>query len=337
MKTMKFMDAADSALTQAMAKDSRIVYFGEDVRALRINLYVRFGPERVRNAPISESAFLGAAVSAAMAGLIPIVEIYMVDFLSVAIDALLNHAAKVRDFSGNKWNVPLVVRAPCSGGYGDGGQHEQSLWGWLAHIPGLSVAIPSTPADAGGLMLAAIEHEDPVILMEPKLLCENWMDFLGGASRKSIQLDIPESGARGSVPDKWEPLPLGQSVIRQKGTDITIASVGVGVHRALEAADKLILEDIHAEVIDLRTLSPLDKETLTQSLSRTGRLLVVDEDYQAFGLSGELAALALEDDLSIQYARVCTETTIPFSREMEDRVLPNVERIVTAGKKLTGT
>ena len=186
-------------------------------------------------------------------------------------------------------------------------------------------------------MLAAIEHEDPVILMEPKLLSENWMDFLGGASRKTIQLDIPKSGAWCSVPNKWEPLPLGQAVIRRKGMDITIASVGVGVHRALEAANELIHEDIHAEVIDLLTLSPLDKESIIQSLSKTGRLLVVDEDYQAFGLSGELAAIALEADLSIQYARVCTKITIPFSRKMEDRVLPNVERIVEAAKNLTGT
>jgi pyruvate dehydrogenase E1 component beta subunit len=334
---MKFIDAPDSALAQAMAKDPRIVCFGEDVRALRANLFVRYGPERVRNTPISESAFLGAAVSAAMAGLIPVVEIYMVDFLSVAIDALLNHASKVRDFSGGKWNAPLVVRAPCSAGYGDGGQHGQSLWGWLAHIPGLSVIVPSFPADAGGLMLAAIEHEDPVIFLEPKLLCENWMDFLGGASRKSIQLDIPESGAKGTVPDKWESLPLGQAAIRKKGADLTIASVGVGVHRAIEAANKLIHESIQAEVIDLRTLSPLDKESLIQSLSKTGRLLVVDEDYLAFGLSGELAAVALEADLSIQFARVCTETTIPFSKEMEDRVLPNVERIVEAARKLMGT
>jgi pyruvate dehydrogenase E1 component beta subunit len=334
MKTMKFTDAADSALAQAMAKDARIIIIGEDTRAIRANLFVRFGQKRVRNTPISESAFLGAAVGAAMAGLIPVVEFYMADFLSVALDALLNHAAKIRSFSVGKWNVPLVVRAPCSGGYGDGGQHEQSLWGWLAHIPGLNVVVPSTPADAGGLMLGAIEHEDPVVFMEPKLLCENLMDFFGGASRKSISLDIPELGAKGPVPEKWKPLPLGQAVIRQEGTDISIASVGVGVHRAVEAASQLVKENIHAEVIDLRTISPLDNEILIQSLSKTRRLLVVDEDYQAFGLSGELAALALEADLSIQYARVCTETTIPFNRKLEDKALPNVERIAAAAKKL---
>jgi pyruvate dehydrogenase E1 component beta subunit len=334
MKTMKFTDAADSALAQAMAKDARIIIIGEDTRAIRANLFVRFGQNRVRNTPISESAFLGAAVGAAMAGLIPVVEFYMADFLSVALDALLNHAAKIRSFSGGKWNVPLVVRAPCSGGYGDGGQHEQSLWGWLAHIPGLNVVVPSTPADAGGLMLGAIEHEDPVVFMEPKLLCEKLMDFFGGASRKSISLDIPELGAKGPVPEKWKPLPLGQAVIRQEGTDISIASVGVGVHRAVEAASQLVKENIHAEVIDLRTISPLDNEILIQSLSKTRRLLVVDEDYQAFGLSGELAALALEADLSIQYARVCTETTIPFNRKLEDKALPNVERIAAAAKKL---
>ncbi len=155
MKTMSFTDAVDDALGQAMAADDRIILFGEDVPLLRRNLLVRFGPQRVRGTPISESAFLGAGVAAAMTGLRPVIEVYMVDFLGVAMDALLNHAAKLESFSGGNWTAPIVVRAPCGGGYGDGGQHEQSLWGWLAHIPGLTVVVPSNPADAGGLMLAA--------------------------------------------------------------------------------------------------------------------------------------------------------------------------------------
>jgi pyruvate/2-oxoglutarate/acetoin dehydrogenase E1 component len=167
MRNLFFTQAIDDALAQAMADDPRIVLFGEDIPLLRRNLLARFGPSRVRGAPISESAFLGASVAAAMAGLRPVVELYMVDFLGVCMDALLNQASKVSAFSGGKWTAPLVVRLPCGGGYGDGGQHEQSLWGWLAHIPGLTVVAPSTPADAGGLMLAALQQDGPVLFFEP--------------------------------------------------------------------------------------------------------------------------------------------------------------------------
>lgn len=172
MRTLTFGRAADDALGQAMAADPRIIVMGEDVPLLRRDLLARFGPKRVRGTPISESAFLGAGVAAAMAGLRPVVEVYMVDFLAVGMDSLLNQAAKVAAFSGGRWTAPLVIRAPCGGGYGDGGQHEQSLWGWLAHVPGLAVVVPSTPADAGGLMLAALRHDGPVIFMEHKLLSE---------------------------------------------------------------------------------------------------------------------------------------------------------------------
>ena len=194
MKTMYFTEAIDDALAQAMAQDSRIILFGEDIPLLRRNLLVRFGPNRVMGAPISESAFLGAGVAAAMAGLRPVVELYMVDFLSVAMDALLNHAAKIESFSGGKWTAPVVVRTPCGGGYGDGGQHEQSLWGWLAHIPGLTVVVPSTPADAGGLMLAALHHGGPVIFLEHKLLSETWLEFLGSGGRLTVKYDVPAEG-----------------------------------------------------------------------------------------------------------------------------------------------
>jgi len=239
MPTMTFADAIEDTLAQAMAADPRIVIFGEDVPALRRNLAVRFGEKRVRAAPISEAAFVGAAVTAAMAGLRPIVELYMVDFISVAMDALLNHAAKLDIFSGGQWQTPLVVRAPCGGWYGDGGQHEQSLWGWLAHIPGLSVVVPSTPADAGGLMLAALQHEGPVIYLEPKLLSADWIEFLGSGGRETVSYDIPAAGARGPVPRQWEPLPLGEAITRREGRDLTIVSVGVGVHRGLSAAEML--------------------------------------------------------------------------------------------------
>lgn len=334
MRTMFFTQAVDDALAQAMTYDPRIILMGEDTSLLRRNLLVRFGPKRVRSTPISESAFLGAGVAAAMTGLRPVVEIYMVDFLGVCMDALLNHAAKIAAFSGGKWSAPVVVRAPCSGGYGDGGQHEQSLWGWLAHIPGLTVIVPSTPADAGGLMLAALQSDGPVIFLESKLLSESWLEFLGSGGRRTVQYDIPSEGARGPVPQKWKPIPIGKAAIRCKGDDVTIVSVGVGVHRALKAAEMLRMEGITAEVLDLRTISPLDRVNLCQVVSRTGNLLVVDEDYERFGLSGEVAAVLQEEGVSFKYARVCTQTTIPYNHHLEHQILPNVERICAKIKEL---
>jgi len=336
MRTMFFTQAVDEAISAAMAADSRIILFGEDVPLLRRNLLVRFGPRRVRGTPISESGFLGAGVAAAMAGLRPVIEIYMVDFLGVCMDALLNHAAKVKAFSGGKWNAPIVVRSPCGGGYGDGGQHAQSLWGWLAHIPGLTVLVPSTPADAGRLMIAALKHDNPVLFLEHKLLSETWIDFLGSGGRDTVQYDVPAQGRKGTVPDDWKPLPLGKAVLRRKGKDVTIASVGVGVHRALEAAQILEIEGISAEVLDLRTVSPLDKNAVCKAVSKTGRLLVVDEDYEGFGLSGELSAKVLEAGISFKYSRVCTQTTIPYARNLEDQTLPNKERICASVRQLLG-
>lgn len=334
MRISLFTQATDNALAQAMADDPRIILFGEDVQLLRRNLLVRYGPGRVRGAPISESAFLGAGIAAAMAGLRPVVEMYMVDFLGVCMDALLNHAAKVEAFSDGKWTAPVVVRAPCGGGYGDGGQHEQSLWGWLAHIPGLSVLVPSTPADAGGLMLAALRHEGPVIFLEHKLLSEMWLEFLGSGARRTVEYDVPAEGAKGAVPHKWEPLPIGKAVLRRTGNDVTIVSVGVGVHRALEAAQTVEAEGISAGVLDLRTVSPLDKTAVCEAVGQTGRLLVVDEDYEGFGLSGELAAVVLEEGVPCKYARVCTQTTIPYARHLEDQILPNSKRICTSVRQL---
>ena len=336
MRKMHFTQAIDDALAQAMLADPNIVVFGEDVPLLRRNLMVRFGPKRVFGTPISESAFVGAGVAAAMAGLRPVVEVYMVDFLGVAMDALLNHAAKIATFSGGKWTAPLVIRAPCGGGYGDGGQHEQSLWGWLAHIPGLTVVVPSTPEDAGGLMLTSLQHDGPVIFMEHKLLSESWLDFLGSGGRKTVEYDLPFEGREGPVPNKWEPIPLGSAISRKNGNDLTIISLGVGVHRSLEAAKILKSEGISAGVIDLRCVAPLDKETVTQAITKIGRLLVVDEDYEGFGLSGELAAMALESSSAVKFGRVCTQNTIPYARHLEDKTLPDVERICKSARELIG-
>lgn len=334
MRELPFSQAIDDALDQAMAVDDTVIVLGEDVHTLRRNLFIRFGADRVRATPISEAAFVGAAVSAAMAGLRPVVEVMLVDFIAVAMDALLNHAAKLESFSGGRWRAPLVVRATCGGGYGDGGQHEQALWGWLAHIPGLSVVVPSTPAEAGALMLGALATEGPVIYLEHKLLSETWRDFVGSGGRETVSYDVPAAGARGQVPDKWQPLAPGTGVQRREGQDLTIVSLGVGVHRSLEAAEALAEEGIDAAVIDLRSVAPLDEALILGAVRRSGRLLVVDEDYERFGLSGEVAACVLEAGLAPRYARVCTQTTIPYDRRREDQTLPNVARILTAAREL---
>ncbi|HET7278522.1 MAG TPA: alpha-ketoacid dehydrogenase subunit beta, partial [Dermatophilaceae bacterium] len=220
MPRTTFSAAIERALLLAMGQDPSVVVIGEDVRLLRREAYVRFGGDRVVDSPVSESALLGAALGSAMAGLRPVVEVMFVDFVGVALDQLLNHAAKVEAFSGGRWQVPMVVRSACGGGYGDAGQHEQALWGLLAGIPGLSVVVPSTPADAAGLMLAAIEDPGPVVFLEHKLLSQQWLDFVGGTSRSSVSFDVPSAGAEGEVPDVPEPVPLGRAALRREGTDL---------------------------------------------------------------------------------------------------------------------
>jgi acetoin:2,6-dichlorophenolindophenol oxidoreductase subunit beta len=334
MRTMSFSDAIEDALMQAMASDEKIIIMGEDVQGLRLNLRVRFGRDRVLPTPISEQAFVGAAVGAAMGGLHPVVEVMLVDFIGVPMDAIFNQAAKIASFSNGKWKVPMVIRAACGGGYGDAGQHEQSLWGWLAHIPGLVVLVPSTPFDAGGLMMTALAHNGPVIYLEHKLLSQNWLDFMGGGGRKNMKFDVPPEGGRGPVPKIWEPLPMGEGVIRRDGNDLTIVSLGVSVHRALEAAKQLEPKGVSAQVIDLRSVAPLDKKLIIGCVSKTGCMLVVDEDYEAFGLSGELAAIVLEAGVDMKYARVCTKVTIPYARQAEYQTLPNVENIIESALQL---
>jgi pyruvate dehydrogenase E1 component beta subunit len=184
-------------------------------------------------------------------------------------------------------------------------------------------------------MCAALEHERPVVFLEHKLLSESMLEFLGYGGRRTVSFDVPETGARGPVPSRWQPLTFGEAALRREGSDVTIASVGVGVHRALEAAQKLERDGISAAVLDLRTLSPLDTGTLREHVGRTGRLVVVDEDYETFGFSGELAARVAEVGIPAAFARVCTRETIPYARETETRVLPNVERICEAVTRLS--
>jgi acetoin:2,6-dichlorophenolindophenol oxidoreductase subunit beta len=322
--------AIDRALAAAMARDRRVVVIGEDVRTLRRELYVRFGGRRVRDAPISETALLGTAVGGAMAGLRPVVEVMFVDFVGVALDQLLNHAAKVATFSGGRWDAPLVVRAACGGGYGDAGQHEQALWGLLAGIPGLSVVAPSTPADAAGLMLAALDEPGPVVFLEHKLLSDYWLDYLGGAGRTGVRLDVPADGAWGEVADPPEPVPLGRAALRRSGSHLAFVSLGVGAHRCVEASERLARDGVEAAVLDLRSVSPLDRTAILDVVQATGRVVVVDEDYVRGGLTGEVAALLAEHRMPVPYSRVATEQSIPYARRLETAVLPNVERIVAA-------
>jgi pyruvate dehydrogenase E1 component beta subunit len=307
---------------------------GEDIPLLRRGLLVRFGPKRVLGTPISESAFIGAAVTAAMGGLRPVVELMIVDFLAVAMDALVNQAAKVKTFSGGTWNVPLVLRATAGGGLGDAGQHEQTWWGWLAHIPGIHVVVPSTPAEAGGLMLASLQSDNPVVFLVHKFFDWQWLDFQGAGGRESVQFNIPREISEGLVPKRWKPIPLGTAKLRRTGTDLTIITLGMDVYRSLDAADVLQREGISAEVLDLRSVSPLDRSMITESAARTGRVLVVDEDYSAFGLSGEIAAILLEYGLKADFARVATQETIPFNLKQALATIPNTRRILEAARHL---
>ena len=336
VRELTFAAAIEAALAEAMAGDDRVVVFGEDVRLARRGQYVRFGGSRVMDSPISESALLGAALGSAMLGLRPVVEIMFVDFIGVALDQLLNHAAKVETFSGGSWRAPMVVRAACGGGYGDAGQHEQALWGLLGGIPGLSVVVPSTPADAAGLLLSALAHPGPVVFLEHKLLSDYWLDYVGGSSRPAVSFDVPAAGARGPVPEPLVPVPFGSAALRRDGGDLALVSLGVGAHRCAAAAEKLSADGVEAAVLDLRSVAPLDRGAVADLARRTGRVVVVDEDYLRGGLSGEIAAVLAEEGTGAAFARVTTETTIPYARRLEEQVLPNVERIVAAAQMLLG-
>jgi pyruvate dehydrogenase E1 component beta subunit len=269
-----------------------------------------------------------------MAGLRPIVEVMMVDYIGVCFDVFLNQMAKLHDFSGGEWNCPLVVRIACGGGYGDGGQHQQALWGLLAGIPGLTVVVPSIPRDAAGLMIAALQHDGPVVYLEHKLLSEGWLEFLGRGGRNTVAFDVPPEGSEGEVPEGVPPTPIGKAAVRREGGDLTIVSLAVGVHRALAAAADLQQNGVQCEVIDVRTVRPLDRAMIAASVARTRRVLVVDEDYREGGLSGEIAALTLEAGLAPRFARVCLDGTLPYDRTREARALPNIERIVKKAREL---
>lgn len=339
MTRMFYGEAIDYALGEAMATDPSVVTWGEDVRLIHRELLARFGPERVLDTPISEAAFVYAGVGAAMSGLRPVVEVMLVDFLTAAWSAVVNAASKFTDFSGGTWKIPLVIRARVGGWYSDGGQHEQTLWGQLAALPSTTVVCPATPDDAAGLMLAAAQHDGFVLFLEHKLLSEQLLDYLGGSSRPTVDFSglLPQAGAAGEIALPLQPIPFGKARVRRRGTDIALFSLGVGVHRCLEAAEMLSREGVEAFVLDLRSVAPLDHTAILDAARSCGKVVAVDEDYLRGGLTGEIAAILMEDGVMCQYRRVAVESTIPFSPGLEQAALPNVQRILAACHELTSS
>jgi acetoin:2,6-dichlorophenolindophenol oxidoreductase subunit beta len=319
--------AMAEAIALEMRVDPSVFVMGEDIAQLggvfgnTRGLLEEFGSERVRDTPISETAFMGAAVGAASDGMRPIVELMFVDFFGVCFDAIYNSMAKNVYFSGGNVKVPVVLMTSTGGGYCDAGQHSQCLYATFAHLPGMKVVVPSNAYDAKGLMTTAIRDDNPVIYMFHKGL--QGMGWLG-----------TEPGATVNVPQEAYSIPFGQAAIVRSGTDVTIVSVAMGVHNALKAADILAAEGVSAEVVDLRTLVPLDRDTVFNSVAKTGRLIVVDEDYRSYGLTGEIIASIAERDLSVLKAspqRVAyPDIPIPFARSMEQFALPNPDKIVFA-------
>jgi len=308
-----------------MRSDDSVFVMGEDIGTYggifgaTEGLLDEFGEKRVIDTPISETGFIGAAVGAAINGMRPIVELMFVDFFGVCMDQIYNNMAKIHYFSGGNVKVPVVLTTAVGGGYGDAGQHSQTLWGTFAHMPGMKVVVPSNPYDAKGLMIAAIREDNPVVYMFHKgVLGLGWM--------------TPNPRATGEVPEEPYEVPIGKANVVREGTDLTIATIGLSVHKALDAAEQLEEKGISAEVLDLRSLVPLDREGIVASVEKTHRLMVVDEDYHSFGMSGEVITTAIEgafDYLDAPPVRVTTpDIPIPYSRPLEEWALPSIERIV---------
>ncbi len=335
MRTLTMKDAINEALTQAMAADPTVIMMGEDIAGgagrdhhpgamdawggpfgVTKGLATRFGRDRVRDTTIAEAGFFGAAVGAAMTGLRPIVELMYVDFAGVSYDQMINQAAKMRYMFGGKQRVPMVMRTVVGAGFRAAAEHSQTLYSIFTHIPGLKTVAPSTPADAKGLLLAAIQDDDPVVFFEHKRLYMT----------------------TGDVSEAATPVPLGKASVRRKGSDLTIVAVQRMVSFALEAADTLAIEGIEVEIVDPRTYSPLDERTILESLHRTGRLLVVDESYPRCGLAVDIAALAADKAFKDLRAPVKTltapHTPVPFSPPLEDFYLPLPPKIAAAAKEL---
>lgn len=323
MPQMTMIEAIRGALAEEMAQDERVLVMGEDIGALggvfraTDGLLAKFGPERVIDTPMAELSIIGIAVGMAMKGLRPVAEIQFADFIHAAADHIISEAAKIRYRSGGDWTCPLVVRTAYGGGLRGGPYHSQSIEGFYTHVPGLKVLAPGTPADARGLLIAAIRDPDPVLFLEHK------------RAYRAIKGDVPENNGV---------LPIGKAAIARHGSDVTVVSYGMMLHESLAAAETLSVEGISTEVIDLRSLIPLDRATILASLQRTGRLCIVHEDTRTMGFGAELAALAAEEALDVLKAPVCRVTApdaggIPVSPPMEDFVLPNLDTIAAAIRK----
>lgn len=324
MPTMTYAQAINDALKLEMQRDPTVFITGEDVGlfggcfGVTAGLYEAFGAKRVRDTPITESAIIGSAVGAAVGGLRPVAELMFVDFIGVALDQLYNQAAKMKYMFGGKARIPLVLRTACGAGIGAAAQHSQCLEAWFMHVPGLKVVMPSTPADAKGLLITAIRDDNPVVFLEHKLLY----------------------GLSGEVPEGDYSIPLGQADIKRQGSDATLVATAAMVHKALEAAEKLAAEGISVEVIDPRCLLPLDETTILESVRKTHRLVIVHEEVKFAGSGAEIAAIVAEkafDYLDAPILRVAAPfTPVPFSLVLEQEYIPSVEKIMAAIKTVTG-
>lgn len=323
--------AMAEAIAHEMRADPGVIVMGEDIAALggvfgnTRGLLDEFGPDRVRDTPISETAFIGAAVGMAASGMRPVVELMFVDFFGVCMDAIYNLAAKQSYFSGGNVTCPMVLMTSVGGGYGDAGQHSQTLFATFGHLPGLKVVIPSNAHDAKGMMIAAIRDPNPVVFMFHKAL--QGMGWLGTVQRSVV--DVPETAFE---------VPLGQAAVVREGRDVTIAGLGHTVHVALDAAAELAARGIDAEVIDLRSIAPLDRATILASARKTGAFLAVDDDYLSYGVGAELIATVAEAaDLKTRPQRISyPDIPVPFAPEMEHAVLPSKDKVVAAVERMLG-
>lgn len=323
MAEMTFGAAINAALREALSQDEKVFILGEDVGAfggcfgVTAGLYQDFGPDRVMDTPISETAIIGISVGAAAAGLRPVPEIMFMDFLGVCMDEIFNQAAKMRYMFGGKAKVPITIRAASGAGFSAAAQHSQSLEAWFTHIPGLKVVMPSTPADAKGLLVSAIRDDNPVLFVEHKGLY----------------------GLAGEVPGGEYSIPLGQADVKRTGEHVTVVASALMLHRAMEAAGALAGEGVEAEVIDPRTLLPLDKETILKSVEKTGRLVIVHEAVKNSGFGAEIAAMVVEEGFDLLDApikRVAAPfVPVPFSPPLEQAYMPSVDSIVQAVKEIT--
>jgi pyruvate dehydrogenase E1 component beta subunit len=323
MTVMTVSEVLNQTLRSEMKRDPSIVLFGEEVAlsggtfGVTNGLLEEFGEKRVRDTPISESAIVGAAAGAAVAGLRPVVEIMFVDFITLALDMLLNQAAKMRYMFGGKAECPMVVRVPYGGGLGAAAQHSQCLEAWFMHIPGIKVVMPSTVFDIKGLFLSSIRDNNPVVFLEHK------MGYFSS----------------GEVPEEEYTIPLGKADIKREGRDVTVVATGMMVERSLGAAEKLSEQGIEVEVVDPRTLLPLDEETILESVKKTNRLVIVHEEVKFAGSGAEISAMVAEkaiDYLDGPILRVGAPfTPVPFAPVLEAEFVPNEEKIINAVNTVT--